>query len=111
MDQRTPQAGKVGCKRKTMAPFFKHPAVAGIAMLMLTLAMDEAGANEDRRDTGRGGANYATYCSPCHGANGSGNGPMAALLNPRPARHIDSAYMNTLSDDYMFRVIMAIPAR
>ena len=27
---------------------------------------------------------FATYCVSCHGANGSGDGPLAASLEPRP---------------------------
>lgn len=30
---------------------------------------------------------YQTYCSPCHGDNGKGDGPAAASLNPKPADH------------------------
>lgn len=72
---------------------------------MLTLFIGEAGAKGSGSDAGRGEANYATYCSPCHGVQGNGHGPMATLLDPKPARHSDNAYMKTLSDDYMFRVI------
>ena len=28
---------------------------------------------------------FATYCAPCHGKAGRGDGPAAASLNPRPA--------------------------
>ena|SRR5437868_8299523 len=30
---------------------------------------------------------YATYCSPCHGNTGKGDGAAAAALNPKPANH------------------------
>jgi mono/diheme cytochrome c family protein len=100
-----PQTGEGGCTRKPIAILLEHLAVAGVAMLLLTQATDEASAKESREGAGRGEANYAIYCSPCHGVNGNGKGPMAALLDPKPARHRDSVYMKTLSDDYMFRVI------
>ena len=100
----TPQTCEEGCTRKMIVPFEKL-AVAGIAMLMLTLVTDEAGAKESLGDAGSGETNYATYCSPCHGAKGNGYGPMAGLLDPKPVRHGDGADMKTLSDDYMFRVI------
>jgi mono/diheme cytochrome c family protein len=41
----------------------------------------------------------------CHGAEGNGDGPLAANLNPKPARHSDGNYMNPLTDDYLFKVI------
>ena len=28
---------------------------------------------------------FASYCAPCHGRGGKGDGPAAAALNPRPA--------------------------
>ncbi len=53
----------------------------------------------------RGETDYATYCAPCHGAGGDGDGPMSALLDPKPARHSDAALMSALSDETLFRVI------
>lgn len=53
----------------------------------------------------RGQADYATYCAPCHGSRGGGDGPLARMLVPRPARHSDAAFMNALSDDYLFRLL------
>ena len=35
-------------------------------------------------DLERGRTLLATYCAPCHGANGGGDGPAAAALTPRP---------------------------
>ena len=28
---------------------------------------------------------FTSYCAPCHGREGKGNGPAAAALNPKPA--------------------------
>jgi mono/diheme cytochrome c family protein len=56
-------------------------------------------------DASRGAAAYSSYCASCHGARGDGDGPVAAALDPRPARHSDGAYMNALSDEHLFRVI------
>lgn len=36
-------------------------------------------------DIAAGGRLFATYCTACHGANGAGDGPAAAALNPAPA--------------------------
>ncbi|MEN8180938.1 MAG: cytochrome c [Myxococcota bacterium] len=56
-------------------------------------------------DVQAGAALYGQYCSSCHGARGDGDGPVAAGLDPSPARHSDGEVMNALSDDYLFRVI------
>ena len=52
-----------------------------------------------------GATDYAKYCSPCHGAIGNGQGPMATLIQPKPRNHRDADYMNGLSDDYLFNLI------
>ena len=54
-----------------------------------------------------GPAIYARYCAPCHGAQGRGDGPNAANLPVRPARHADAAYMSRRSDDRLFDAIYA----
>lgn len=56
-------------------------------------------------DVAEGGRLYATYCASCHGAKGGGDGPAAAGLNPKPAHHNDAAYMDTLTDEHIFKVI------
>jgi len=35
-------------------------------------------------DREQGSALFALHCSPCHGAEGKGNGPAAVALNPKP---------------------------
>lgn len=52
-----------------------------------------------------GKADYQTLCASCHGPMGGGDGPVAQALDPKPARHGDGAYMNALTDDYLFQVI------
>lgn len=56
-------------------------------------------------DTANGGELYVTYCASCHGVSGAGDGPVAASLDPRPARHDDGAYMNGLSNEHLVAVI------
>ncbi len=58
-----------------------------------------------RGDAEAGAFLYAQYCSSCHGANGKGDGPMSASLVPSPRDHTDPAYMDALSDEYLYTVI------
>ena len=56
-------------------------------------------------DPAKGEADYQVYCASCHGPRGAGDGPAAAALDPKPARHTDGSYMNALSNDELFKVI------
>jgi mono/diheme cytochrome c family protein len=48
-----------------------------------------------------GKAVYTSYCTPCHGPKGKGDGPAAAALNPKPADHT-SAKVQTETDGSLF---------
>lgn len=48
---------------------------------------------------------YAQFCTTCHGTDGKGDGPAGAALNPKARDHTDAAYMNTLSDEHLIKVI------
>ncbi|NNM94215.1 MAG: cytochrome c [Bacteroidia bacterium] len=37
---------------------------------------------------------YASYCVPCHGEKGKGNGVAAAGLNPKPADHTSAKFQS-----------------
>jgi mono/diheme cytochrome c family protein len=50
-------------------------------------------------------ANYGTYCRKCHGDHGKGDGPGAAMLNPKPRDFADCQNMQKRSDDELFKVI------
>jgi mono/diheme cytochrome c family protein len=76
-----------------------------VALIALALGCGEAsGAGADNA-AARGQRDYATYCAPCHGSRGGGDGPLARMLVPRPARHSDAVLMDALSDDYLFRLL------
>ena len=79
-----------------------QPAAAPAPAVPSTPSAPSAPAGDD---VSRGAAAYASYCASCHGARGDGDGPVAAALDPRPAKHSDGATMNALSDEYLFRVI------
>jgi mono/diheme cytochrome c family protein len=48
---------------------------------------------------------YAERCALCHGAEGKGDGPASASLNPKPRNHTDGSYMNARSDEELLGVI------
>lgn len=49
---------------------------------------------------------WESRCVTCHGADGSGNGPGAAALNPKPRSFKDPKWQMTTNDDRMKKVIV-----
>jgi mono/diheme cytochrome c family protein len=52
----------------------------------------------------KGKEQFGTYCAPCHGESGQGNGPVAHILAKRPDDLIDDKSKN-FSDGYIYGVI------
>jgi len=48
---------------------------------------------------------YKANCVACHGETGKGDGPAAGVLKPKPRDHTDAAYMSTISDEEMGKII------
>jgi len=59
----------------------------------------------EQGDPQAGKVTYDQLCGTCHGAAGKGDGPAAAVLPTKPRNHTDGTYMNTLKDDYIFKII------
>lgn len=49
---------------------------------------------------------FMTVCATCHGADGSGNGPVAESLNPRPRNYTDKAWQASVTDDDLKKIIV-----
>lgn len=45
-------------------------------------------------------------CSPCHGTDGSGNGPVSAALNPKPRSFKDPEWQKSVTDEHIEKVIL-----
>ncbi len=56
------------------------PLIVGLA---LGLALSGAAAADEGERTGE--LEFTKYCSSCHGANATGVGPVAEVLDPKPA--------------------------
>lgn len=70
-----------------------EPSRAGSAGEQTSAAIDAARAD------------YALYCASCHGERGGGDGPLSAVLDPRPATLADSGLVATRSDAYLYQII------
>jgi len=64
----------------------------------------ESGPARSRGDLDTGRQRYSTYCAPCHGASGRGEGPVAREFAP-PMGDLTSAEVQRRSDEWLFAVI------
>jgi mono/diheme cytochrome c family protein len=81
---------------------FRIRSVLGIGVLLSGLCIPRAFAEPD---PAAGKVTYEKVCAMCHGMTGKGDGPTAAVLTPKPRNHTDGQYMNTVKDDYLFKII------
>jgi cytochrome c553 len=49
---------------------------------------------------------FATICATCHGMDGTGNGPAAASLNPKPRNYTDAAWQASVTDEHLKETIL-----
>jgi mono/diheme cytochrome c family protein len=49
---------------------------------------------------------FATVCATCHGMDGTGNGPGAEALNPKPRNYTDPAWQASITDDQIKETIV-----
>ena len=52
-----------------------------------------------------GEGNFQSYCMPCHGSEGKGDGMLAESLGVVPRNLADAAFTSSKSDAYLFKVI------
>jgi cytochrome c551/c552 len=49
---------------------------------------------------------FDNVCSTCHGLDGTGNGPAAEALNPKPRNYTDPEWQKATSDDDIKKIIL-----
>lgn len=47
---------------------------------------------------------YVSYCAPCHGNKGKGDGPASASLNPKPADHTSAAIQSESDGTLYYKI-------
>lgn len=57
-------------------------------------------AAEEARNT------FNNLCSVCHGQSGTGDGPGAASLDPKPRNYTDKAWQASITDEQIRRIIL-----
>jgi mono/diheme cytochrome c family protein len=51
-------------------------------------------------------AMFGSVCATCHGIDGTGSGPAAVNLNPRPRNYTDAKWQSTVTDDQIKNTIL-----
>jgi cytochrome c553 len=51
-------------------------------------------------------AMFKTVCATCHGMDGTGKGPAAETLNPKPRDYTDAAWQASVTDDQLKQTIL-----
>ncbi len=52
-----------------------------------------------------GAGNFMSYCMPCHGTEGKGDGMLAESLDVKPRNLSDPEFLTSKSDEHLFKVI------
>jgi cytochrome c553 len=95
-----PLAGLAACGKNSQPP----PPSSGTPN-----AKQESGPAQPSSAGGEGSRAdqmFATVCATCHGMDGTGNGPAAAALNPKPRNYTDAAWQASVTDDQLKDTIL-----
>ncbi len=75
-------------------------------LLIMTLSVAATISNaEEKGNAAEGKVQYDNICASCHGATGKGDGVASAALDPKPRDLSDAAYVSTLSNEHLYKVI------
>lgn len=72
-----------------------------LCLLSLAFMLQSAWA----ADPEAGEAKFKQLCATCHGETGTGDGPAAAGLNPKPRDMSETAWQEEVTDEHLEKVI------
>ncbi len=88
--------------------------VSGMVLLLAAPLLAGAAGTEEPDPTRQaawsagnasGEGNFQSYCMPCHGVEGKGDGMLADSLGVPPRNLADAAFTGSKSDAHLFKVI------
>jgi mono/diheme cytochrome c family protein len=92
-----------GCKNE---PANEAPKPASTAATQRTLSPATPAIPEPASGSAEARKIFKSRCIVCHGESGTGNGPGAAALNPKPRNYTDSAWQKSATDDEIRNAIL-----
>ena len=82
-------------------------AAAAVLASAMTVACGYPEAAEPRPESVTDfAALYGANCSGCHGAEGRGDGPSSAALNPKPRNYHDPSWQQAATDEGITKAIL-----
>jgi len=66
----------------------------------------ESGPSGKQAPAAAARAYFEQTCALCHGLDGTGNGPAAAPLNPKPRNYTDPNWQASITDDEIKQIIV-----
>jgi mono/diheme cytochrome c family protein len=92
--------GASACSKgeETNAPS-QPPATSNVSTTTVVEAPAGGGAVAKAKEV------FAQRCTPCHGAEGRGDGAASASLNPHPRNFHDPAWQQSVDDKYLIDII------
>jgi mono/diheme cytochrome c family protein len=85
-----------------MLGFFPYRWACALVIFLIILGSVGPAAGDELAE---GKSLYAAKCQICHGANGQGDGPAAAALNPRPADFTNPAFWQNNAEEKIRRTV------
>ena len=79
--------------------------VVCLAMVIPATARQQNAVPSTPKSVADGGNLYNRSCASCHGKAGTGDGPAAKQLNPKPSNLVDAEWAHGTSDSEIFAVI------
>ena len=73
--------------------------------IMLINGFSTISSAKDKGNAAEGKTQYQNICASCHGETGKGDGIASAALDPKPRDLSDAAYVSTLSNEHLYKVI------
>jgi cytochrome c553 len=88
------------CEKKAEAPAHPDAMPAAAAPAAAGAPAGGVAATEEAKNV------FAQRCTLCHGADGRGDGPASANLNPKPRNYSDAAWQASISDEQLKKTIV-----
>ena len=83
----------------------RRSLLAFAAALLVAATFTVPSPAATKGDPAKGKEKFNLMCASCHGTEGKGDGPAGAALTPKPRDLTDAAYMSSLDDEHLVKVI------